>query len=158
MAGSLDMSDGGMKQADKNALEQFLCFGVYSTGLAFNRVYKPVLEKIGLTYPQYLAIVLLRERDGQTIGELGEALFLESSTLTPLVKRMEAAGIVTRRRDSADERVVRVSLTEKGRGIAAEAACVPEQILAATGLSEEQLAVMQKAMVRLRDTLRAHAE
>jgi DNA-binding MarR family transcriptional regulator len=140
------------------SLDDFLCFAVYSTGLAFNRVYKPLLDRLGLTYSQYLVIVVLRDEDDQTVSALGEKLFLESNTLTPLIKRLEAAGLVTRRRDSVDERVVRVSLTEKGRGVAAEAGCVPEEILAATGLPLEQLVDMRKGLTALRENLRSSAK
>lgn len=140
-----------------DALDPFICFAVYSTGLAFNRVYKPLLDRLGLTYPQYLAMVLLRQRDGQAVGELGEKLFLETSTLTPLIKRLEAAGYVTRKRDTADERVVRVSLTEAGRAVADEAACVPEEILQATGMTVEQLGAMRDGLVAMRGNLRESA-
>ncbi|WP_363181617.1 MarR family winged helix-turn-helix transcriptional regulator [Sphingomonas quercus] len=145
------------KSPDADALGGHLCFAVYSTGLAFNRVYKPILDRLGLTYPQYLAMVILRGEDGQTVGELGDQLFLDSSTLTPLIKRLEAAGLVTRRRDSEDERVVRVTLTDKGRAVAEEAKCVPGEVLAATGRTPEQLGVLERAIVQLRDTLRANA-
>jgi len=138
-----------------DAFEGLLCFAIYSTGLAFNRVYKPLLDRLGLTYPQYLVILALDTRDGQAVSELGEQLFLESNTLTPLIKRLEAAGMVTRRRDSADERVVRVSLTDRGRDVAREAACVPEHVLEATGMTREQLVDMQRALVGLRTNLRA---
>ncbi|WP_374940218.1 MarR family winged helix-turn-helix transcriptional regulator [Pedomonas mirosovicensis] len=140
-----------------SGLDRFLCFGIYSTGLAFNRVYKPLLDKLGLTYPQYLAMVVLWQRDGQTVGELGEKLFLESNTITPLIKRLEAAGYLTRRRDTADERVVRVFLTETGRGLAQQAACVPEQILTASGITQEKLDEIQTALITLRRNLRASA-
>ncbi|AHE55221.1 MarR family winged helix-turn-helix transcriptional regulator [Sphingomonas sanxanigenens] len=143
--------------APDDALDPFVCFAVYSAGLAFNRVYKPLLDRLGLTYPQYLAMVLLWQRDGQAVGELGEKLFLETSTLTPLIKRLESAGYVTRKRDGADERVVRVSLTEAGRMLAEEAACVPEEILRATGMTVEQLGAMRDALVVMRGHLRESA-
>lgn len=136
-------------------LDHALCFAVYSAGLAFNRVYKPILEPLGLTYPQYLVMIALWEAEGQTVSELGEHLFLESNTLTPLLKRLEAAGLITRARDKADERQVLVSLTPKGRGLLEEAACVPGQILEATGLQVEQLAKLQRSLAGLRDNLRA---
>lgn len=140
--------------ADAAVLDDFLCFGVYSTGLAFNRVYKPLLDRLGLTYPQYLVMVALARRDDQTVGELGQQLFLESNTLTPLIKRLEAAGLVDRRRDSADERVVRVRLTTQGHGVAQEAAtCVPEEILKASGLSVADAMALNKALVALRGRL-----
>lgn len=135
--------------------EDFLCFSVYSTGLAFNRVYKPLLDRLGLTYLQYLALVALSQRGELTVGELGSTLFLESSTLTPLIKRMEAAGLVSRRRDSRDERVVRVSLTPAGEARAQEARCVPPQVLEATGLTLEDLDRLNAALQSLRTALRA---
>jgi MarR family transcriptional regulator, organic hydroperoxide resistance regulator len=98
-------------------------------------------------------MVALWQRDDQTVGELGDTLFLESNTLTPLVKRLEAAGFVTRRRDSADERVVRVTLTPRGKAIAEDAACLPERILAATGVSVGDLSAMNRALVALRTNL-----
>ncbi len=122
-------------------------------GLAFNRFYKPLLDKLGLTYLQYLAVVLLRTRDGQTVGELGEQLFLDSSTLTPLLKRLETGGLVERRRDAADERVVRITLTARGREIAAEAACIPDETLRATGLTMARLADLEAELVALRGQL-----
>lgn len=138
-----------------NPLDQFLCFSVYAAGLAFNRVYKPLLDRYGITYPQYLAIVALSDRDGQKVSELGERLFLESNTLTPLIKRLETAGLVSRTRDTQDERVVRVSLTEHGRTVASEAlACVPADVLQATGMSRNDLAQLNEAMTRLGTTLR----
>lgn len=138
--------------------DRFLCFALYSTGLAFNRVYKGLLNELGLTYPQYLVIVALLHRDAQTMSELGDRLFLESNTLTPLVKRLEAAGLVTRRRGGADERVVRVSLTDAGRGLGEPIACVPQEVLKATGMSVDQLTGLQKGLLALGDNLRASAE
>lgn len=138
-------------------LDGFLCFSIYSTGLAFNRVYKPLLDKLGLTYVQYLVMVALADRDEQTVSELGDQLFLESNTLTPLLKRLESAGLVTRNRDTRDERVVRVRLTDQGRAVSREAACVPNEILALTGLTADQLGEMQTALSRLRATLRSAA-
>jgi len=150
-------SHGPLPEKEGDPLDGYLCFAVYSTGLAFNRVYKPLLDELGLTYPQYLAVVSLGDRDAQTVGELGDRLFLESNTLTPLIKRLEAAGLVTRRRDTEDERVVRVSLTEKGRGVAEQGACLPEKILAATGMSLHELQEIERTLVRLRGNLRAAA-
>ncbi|MBO0754284.1 MAG: MarR family transcriptional regulator [Bradyrhizobiaceae bacterium] len=116
-------------------VEDLLCFAVYSAGHAFNRVYKPLLDELGLTYPQYLVMVALWTRDDQTVGELGEKLFLESSTLTPLLKRLEATGNLSRSRDPSDERQVRVRLTKTGDALRAKAREVPNCILEATGLS-----------------------
>src|SRR5437879_6243363 len=99
---------------DAPKLDDFLCFAVYSANLAFHRVYKPLLDELGLTYPQYLVLVVLYEQDDQTVGDLGDKLFLDSSTLTPLLKRMEGVGYVTRQRDPEDERQVRIRLTPRG--------------------------------------------
>jgi DNA-binding MarR family transcriptional regulator len=102
-------------------LDDLLCFAIYSANNAFNRAYRPILDRLQLTYPQYLVLVALGDRDGQTVGEIGERLFLESNTLTPLLKRLETAGLVERRRDPADERQVRVRLTDHGRALGIEA-------------------------------------
>ena len=135
--------------------DRMLCFSVYSAGLAFNRAYKPLLDRLGLTYPQYLLILALRHEDGQTVGALGDRLFLESNTLTPMIKRLEAAGFVTRRRDSADERVVRVSLTDRGRTAAAEEACIAPELVKATGMASYDLTRLQQLLNRLGGNLRA---
>ena len=134
-------------------LDQMVCFTVYSTALALNRTYKPLLDKLGLTYLQYMVLLALAEQNDQTVGELGQHLFLESNTLTPMLKRMEAAGIINRRRDTQDERVVRISLTEQGRALLQETTCVPEQALQASGMKVEQLYDMQKMMLSLRANL-----
>lgn len=139
------------------AVDDMLCFAAYSANLAFNRFYKPLLDRMGLTYPQYLAMALLWRDDGQTVGQLGERLFLESNTLTPLIKRLEAAGLVTRARDKADERVVRVSLTEAGRALAVEAACLPQSVQDATEMTPEAMMELRDGLNVLRDQLRASA-
>jgi MarR family transcriptional regulator, organic hydroperoxide resistance regulator len=138
-----------------NPLDQFLCFSVYAAGLAFNRVYKPLLDPYGITYPQYLALVALGSRDGQTVSELGEKLHLESNTLTPLIKRLEAAGMVTRTRDKQDERVVRLSLTASGSRIASEAlSCVPSEVLKASGMNQAALESLNTELAALGAALR----
>lgn len=119
------------------ALDHFLCFAIYSANHAFNRVYKPLLDELGLTYPQYLVMVVLWEKDGVTVGAIGERLFLESSTLTPLLKRLEGLGLVTRSRDRNDERQVRIGLTDAGRALRGKAAGVPACIFEASGLDVE---------------------
>ncbi|HOY78326.1 MAG TPA: MarR family transcriptional regulator [Hyphomonadaceae bacterium] len=139
-------------------LDQSLCFAVYSAGLAFNRIYKPILDPLGLTYPQYLVMMALWEKDGQGVGELGDLLFLESNTLTPLIKRLEAAGLVKRARDTQDERQVRVSLTASGRELLKQASCVPMQVLEASGMSIEQVVRLRNSVAGLRDNLRAAAD
>lgn len=139
-------------------LDDFICFSVYAAGLAFNRIYKPLLDRFGVTYPQYLALMALLAREGQTVGELGETLHLESNTVTPLVKRLEVAGLVSRTRDQRDERVVRLALTDAGRRLASEAqACVPGEIRDAIGLDEEGLTRLNDQLRALAATLRAEA-
>jgi len=131
-------------------LSNFLCFAVYSANLAFGRVYKPILDKLGISYTQYIALVALGEEDDQTVGALGEKLFLESNTLTPILKKLETLGHIERRRDPADERQVRVSLTPAGRRLLETD--LSASLLAATGLGGDFGAV-QKAVTRLRDNL-----
>lgn len=138
----------------------FVCFSIYAAGLAFNRLYKQVLERWGLTYPQYLVMVALREGDDRSVGELCDLLFLESNTLTPLLKRLEAAGMVERRRDPADERVVRIRLSPQGRIVAAELVCVPTEMIAATGNDDETMRELPDLIARLdriAETLRSAA-
>jgi MarR family transcriptional regulator, organic hydroperoxide resistance regulator len=132
---------------------EWLCFAVYSTGHAFNRVYKPLLDEVGLTYPQYLVMAALWSKDDQTVGELGETLFLESSTLTPLLKRLEGLGHVTRERDPADERQVRVRLTRAGTALRTKARDIPACILERTGLSLRELNRLQADISKLRENL-----
>jgi DNA-binding MarR family transcriptional regulator len=131
-------------------LANYLCFAIYSANLAFGRAYKPVLDKLGLTYTQYIAMVALSEEDNQTVGALGEKMFLESNTLTPILKKLESIGYIRRQRDSADERQVRVSLTPAGRRLleADPGASLTE----ATGLGEDFPAA-QKTVTRIRDNL-----
>ena len=131
-------------------LSNFLCFAVYSANLAFGRAYKPVLDALGLTYTQYIALVALTEQDEQTVSALGEKLFLESNTLTPILKKLEQAGYISRHRDPADERQVRVSLTAAGRRLLDQE--ISKSVIAATGLGDEFPAV-QKTVSRLRDNL-----
>jgi DNA-binding MarR family transcriptional regulator len=132
----------------------FICFSVYSANLAFNRLYKGLLDQYGLTYPQYLVLVALRQRDAQTVGELGDLLHLESNTLTPLLKRMEAAGLLDRARDAADERVVRIRLTAEGSDKAAAINCIPDQVVAGTGMSSEALTLLSRQLDELATGLR----
>jgi len=134
-------------------LEDFLCFAVYSASHAFTRLYKPVLERLGLTYPQYLTMVVLWEGGEPTVGELGERLHLESNTLTPLLKRLEGMGLVTRARDPRDERQVRIRLTDKGRALREPACAVPGDMLAASGVKVEDLVRLRGEMAALRDLL-----
>jgi DNA-binding MarR family transcriptional regulator len=132
-------------------LADFLCFAVYSANLAFGKAYKPILDQLGLTYTQYIAIIALWEEDKQTVSGLGEKLFLESNTLTPILKKLEAMGYVHRARDAADERVVRVGLTEAGRKLRESA--LNMNLRDATGLTPEEFPILQKAVVKLRNNL-----
>ncbi len=137
--------------ADAPVLGDFLCFAVYSANLAFGRAYKPVLDALGLTsYTQYIAIVALREQDNQNVRSLGEKLFLESNTLTPILKRLESLGYVQRRRDPTDERQVIVSLTPEGRRLRERARGLGLEEAAGLG---KDIPRVQKAVVKLRDNL-----
>jgi DNA-binding MarR family transcriptional regulator len=132
-------------------LSDFLCFAVYSTNLAFGKAYKPILEYLGLTYTQYITIVALWEQDNQTVGSLGEKLFLESNTLTPILKKLEAMGFLQRQRDPEDERQVRINLTKQGKALREDQ---PENgLAAATGLTQDEFTLLQKAIVTLRNNL-----
>jgi DNA-binding MarR family transcriptional regulator len=132
-------------------LADFLCFAIYSANLAYGRAYKPILKELGLTYTQYIAIVALWEHDHQTVGSLGEKLFLESNTLTPILKKLEAMGYLRRERDPADERQVVVSLTDAGRRLREKG--LGMNLVEATGLTPKEFAKMQKAVVSLRGSL-----
>lgn len=148
------MSRSPQAEAEGPRLSKFLCFAVYSANLAFGRAYKPILDAVGLTYTQYIAIVALSEQGDQTVSSLGEKLFLESNTLTPILKKLEKAGYISRTRDPSDERQVRVNLTAVGRrllendpGGALKEAC---------GLGDE-FTTVQESVVRLRDNLLRNA-
>lgn len=146
------MSTKPSKSAPERKLSDFLCFAVYSANLAFGKAYRPILDELGLTYTQYITLICLYERDGQTVRELGQSLFLESNTLTPILKKLEEMGYVNRERALADERQVVVSLTDAGRELR-EKAAKGGNLLAATGLTAEEFRTLQKAVVRLRDNL-----
>jgi DNA-binding MarR family transcriptional regulator len=132
-----------------------ICFAVYSTAHAFNRFYKPLLDKLGLTYPQYLVMMVLWERDGVPVKDIGEKLFLDSGTLTPLLKRMEAADLVKRTRSTEDERQVLIALTPHGHALREQARAVPQAMLASSACSVGELFEMKNELVALRDKLNA---
>ena len=132
-------------------LADFLCFAIYSANLAFGKAYKPLLEKLGLTYTQYIVTVALSEQSPQTVGTLGEKLFLESNTLTPILKKLEEMGYVHRQRDPADERQVLVGLTDAGRHLREQA--VDPALVTATGLAPDEFIRLQQGVVELRDSL-----
>ncbi|WFU41056.1 MarR family transcriptional regulator [Bradyrhizobium sp. CB82] len=136
-------------------LDNQICFAVYSAAHAFNRVYKPLLERLGLTYPQYLVMLVLWERDGVPLKDIGERLFLDSGTLTPLLKRLEAAQLVKRTRSTEDERQVLIALTPQGLALKDKARSVPQSILAASDCTVPELVAMKNEIVALRDRLNA---
>ncbi|HWH84547.1 MAG TPA: MarR family transcriptional regulator [Burkholderiaceae bacterium] len=148
--------------SDHLLLDQQLCFALYSSSLAMTKLYKPVLAPLGLTYPQYLVMLVLWEVDGAAatrrigIGALGERLCLDSGTLTPLLKRMQAAGWLTRARADDDERRVEVALTPAGRALRRRAAGVPAQVACATGCRLDQIAALTAQLQALRDTVFGH--
>jgi MarR family transcriptional regulator, organic hydroperoxide resistance regulator len=136
-------------------LDELLCFAIYQTNHALNRIYKPLLQDHALTYPQYLVLVTLWERDDRSVGDLGAALGLESNTLTPLLKRLEGSGYLTRTRNPADERQVRVRLTEAGRRIEDKARGIADCVADAGGLGRAELDDLLAQMKTLRDRLDA---
>ncbi|HZN47409.1 MAG TPA: MarR family transcriptional regulator [Ramlibacter sp.] len=136
-------------------LDNQLCFALYSASLAMTKLYKPLLDELGLTYPQYLAMLVLWEGDGLMVSELGQRLCLDSGTLTPLLKRLESTGLVSRMRDAEDERRVRIQLTAAGRKLKARAAKVPGCVLAASQCSIPELLQLTKQVRTLRERLAA---
>src|SRR6266576_4267630 len=151
---------GEVQMARKQAVDPLLlgnqiCFAVYSTAHAFNRVYKPLLDRLGLTYPQYLVMLVLWERDDVPLKDIGEKLFLDSGTLTPLLKRLEASGLIKRTRSTEDERQVLIALTPQGQALREKARAVPQAILAASACSVAELSAMKNELVALRDRLNA---
>ncbi|HVZ00443.1 MAG TPA: MarR family transcriptional regulator [Dongiaceae bacterium] len=136
-------------------LDNQLCFAVYAAAQAFNATYKPLLEPLGLTYPQYLTMLVLWEEDGLTVSAIGGRLGLDSGTLTPLLKRLEAAGLVSRTRDAADERQVRIALTPAGRGLRQKARGIPAKLLCASGMSLGEIKGLHGALGRLTANLGA---
>jgi DNA-binding MarR family transcriptional regulator len=157
-AGSRENSRDNSKASQKTKppgvdrrLGDFLCFAIYSANLAFGRAYRKGLEDLGLTYPQWIAIVALWEQDGQTVSELGEKMFLESNTLTPILKKLESMGYLRRQRDPADERQVRISLTDEGRRLREKG--MHMNLVASTGLKPDEFTRLQENVVTLRDNL-----
>jgi DNA-binding MarR family transcriptional regulator len=138
---------------EAHQLADFLCFAVYSANLTFGKAYKPVLEQLGLTYTQYITLVALWEEDNQTVSGLGEKLFLESNTVTPMLKKLESMGFVRRERDPADERQVRVSLTDEGRNLREKASSCSMGLLEAVGLTPEEYAATRSVVLKLRNNL-----
>ncbi len=138
---------------DPLPLDAQLCFSLYSTTIAINRLYKPMLDSLGVTYPQYLVLSTLWEKDGQTISAIADRLALEPSTITPLMKRLEAAGFVSRQRNPADERQVQVFMTAKGKGLRREASCLTDALLENSGLNVAEMVALNDQVQRLRGAL-----
>lgn len=134
-------------------LDNQVCFALYSASLAMTKLYKPLLESIGLTYPQYLVMLVLWEQDGFTVSELGERLYLDSGTLTPLLKRLETGGHLRRERDAEDERRVRISLTEAGRALRDKAEAIPPCVLESSQCTLPELVALTGQLKTLRDRL-----
>lgn len=134
-------------------LDEQLCFALYSASMAVSRAYKPMLDALGITYPQYLVLHALWEEDGRTVGAIAARLSLESSTITPLVKRLEAAGFVRRERSAEDERRVLVRLTARGGELREACGCLGEALVARAGMTPASLAALNRDVHRLRDAL-----
>lgn len=134
-------------------LDSQICFTLYATSMAINRTYKPLLDEMGVTYPQYLVLNVLGEQDGMTIGAIAQRLSLESSTITPPVKRMEQAGLLKRQRSQADERQVQVWLTDAGRALLIQSECLGQTLFEKSGLTMDQLDALNRQVQGLRDTL-----
>ncbi len=149
------MSDGAKpaRQVDMMALENQFCFALYSASHAMTRTYKPLLDRLGLTYPQYLVMLVLWQQDDILVKDIGARLFLDSGTLTPLLKRLEAAGLLARTRDPHDERQVRIVLSPAGQALKKAAQAIPEQVLCASGQQMSELGRLRKELTTVRDDL-----
>lgn len=143
-----------MATPDLLKLDSQLCFALHSTSLLMTKVYKPLLQSLNLTYPQYLAMLVLWETDGITVGELSQRLLTDPGSVTPLLKRLEAEGLITRTRSSQDERVVELHVTDKGRALQEQALNIPACILKATEQQPEQLLALKTDLDALRDALK----
>ena len=136
-------------------LDDQLCFALYAASRAMTAAYQPLLQSLGITYPQYLVLLVLWEEDRVTVGRLGERLQLDSGTLSPLLKRLEANGFVRRERSLDDERLVDVTLTPAGRRLERKAQCIPERLFSSTGMTEQEAADLRDAVRHLTDALNA---
>ncbi|KQV70204.1 MarR family transcriptional regulator [Rhizobium sp. Root1220] len=134
-------------------LDDQLCFSLYAASLAITRTYKPMLDELGITYPQYLVLSVLWENDGMTVGAIADRLSLESSTITPPVKRLEQAGLLERRRSKTDERQVHVWLTASGRDLIVRAKCLGDTLLQRSGMTAGQFEALNKQVKTLREAL-----
>ena len=137
------------------SLDRHLCFALYSASRAMTAAYRPILTELNLTYPQYLVLLALREEGRATVGRLGERLQLDSGTLSPLLKRLEANGFIRRERSTTDERLVEITLTPAGRRLESKAQCIPQQLFSSTGMTEREAADLREAVRHLTDALNA---
>ena len=137
------------------SLDRHLCFALYSASRAMTAAYRPILTELNLTYPQYLVLLALREEGRATVGRLGERLQLDSGTLSPLLKRLEANGFIRRERSTTDDRLVEITLTPAGRRLESKAQCIPEQLFSSTGMTEREAADLRDAVRHLTDALNA---
>ena len=143
----------GPGPANLLALDNQFCFALYSASHAVTKTYKPLLDQLGLTYPQYLVMLVLWEQDAILVKDIGARLFLDSGTLTPLLKRLESNGLVERNRDPHDERQVRISLSQAGRELRQKALDIPEQMLCTTGKDASALGELRKGLSSVRDNM-----
>jgi MarR family transcriptional regulator, organic hydroperoxide resistance regulator len=141
--------------AKAKRLDGMPCYAIYSAGLAIQRTYKPLLDELGITYPQFLLLNVLWEEDHRTVGDIGERLGIESSTLTPLLKRLQASGLVKRTRNPADERQVFVDLTERSKALEDWGACLGPKVFGNAGITKERLYRLRDEVKALRDALNA---
>ncbi len=148
------MSDDATMNADSMlALENQFCFALYSASHAMTKTYKPLLDRLGLTYPQYLVMLVLWEQDAILVKDIGARLYLDSGTLTPLLKRLEASGLVARQRDAQDERQVRITLTGRGQALKEAARAIPPQVLCASGQQISELGSLRARLAQVRGDL-----
>ncbi|GGE57100.1 MarR family transcriptional regulator [Pullulanibacillus camelliae] len=131
------------------SLEEHLCFSIYACSRAILRLYRPYLDDLNLTYPQYLVLVVLWEHEESTVKHLGELLDLDSGTLTPMLKRMESAGLLKRTRAKEDERVVVIRITDKGKALQQEALCIPDSLIQSAGMTDEEMSTLNSAIKKL---------
>jgi MarR family transcriptional regulator, organic hydroperoxide resistance regulator len=143
------------RSTDPVPIDNQVCYAIYSAGMAIQRLYKPWLDQLGLTYPKYLVLNVLWQEDEQTVGHIGEKLALESSTLTPLLKRLESAGLLRRTRNPYNERQVVVGLTDEGRALRSQAGCLGDALLDTSGHTSDQLGALNHQVRQLRDDIYA---
>jgi len=153
MTADTSNTPAGAGSCEELLLDNQLCFALYSTSLMMTKAYKPLLQALNLTYPQYLTMLVLWERDGLTVGEVSTRLLTDPGSLTPLLKRLESEGLISRTRSKADERVVLLTLTEQGKALREKARRIPQCILSASGISVERLQALQQDLLGLRGNL-----